>query len=292
MKDFQGKVAVVTGAGRGMGRAMAMRFSHEGMRVVLADVEESAMAETEEMIRERGGDVLPVLADVSLSSGVEELARRAIDAFGGVHVVCNNAGVSGGRGASWELTLDDWNWTLGVNLMGVVHGIRTFVPIMLKQGGEGHIVNTASLAGMITGGTGAPYTVSRFGVVALSETLYHELAAAGSAIRVSVLCPGFVSTRILDSERNRPERFASTNEPEATPQREAVMQAVRGMLAAGMQPPDVAERVFEAVRDERFYILTHPELNERIRQRMEAILSGGNPPPSEGMRIFRERTSE
>jgi NAD(P)-dependent dehydrogenase (short-subunit alcohol dehydrogenase family) len=292
MKEFKGKVAVVTGAGSGMGRAMAMRFAREGMRVVLADVEEPALAETEELIRERGGEALPVRADVSLHEDMDQLARRAVDAFGGVHVVCNNAGVGGGRGASWELTLDDWNWTLGVNLMGVVHGIRTFVPIMLRQGGEGHIVNTASLAGMITGGTGAPYSVSKFGVVALSETLYHELAAAGSSIHVSVLCPGFVSTRILDSERNRPERYPSTHDDEVTPQREAVMQAVRSMLAAGMQPPDVAERVFEAVRDERFYILTHPELNERVRQRMEAILSGENPPPSEGMRMFRESRSE
>ncbi len=292
MKDFKGKVAVVTGAGSGMGRAMAMRLSREEMRVVLADVEESAMAETEELIRERGGEVLPVLADVSLAGGVEELARRALDAFGGVHVVCNNAGVTGGRGASWELTLDDWNWTLGVNLMGVIHGIRTFVPIMLKQGGEGHIVNTASVAGLITGASVAPYTVSKFGVVALSETLYYELAAAGSAIRVSVLCPGFVSTRILDSARNRPERFASTNEQEATPETEAIMNAVRAMIGAGMPPPDVADRVFEAIRDERFYILTHPDFNDRIRQRMEAILSGDNPPPSEVRRMLRDRTGE
>lgn len=292
MKDFKGKVAVVTGAGSGMGRAMAMRFAREGMRVVLADVEEPALAETEELIHERGGEALPVRADVSLPSDVEELARRAVDAFGGVHVVCNNAGVGGGRGSSWELTLDDWNWTLGVNLMGVVHGIRTFVPIMLRQGGEGHIVNTASLAGMITGGTGAPYTVSKFGVVALSESLYQELGALGSSIHVSVLCPGFVNTRILDSARNRPERFASTHDEEMTPQREAMMQAVQSMLGAGMPPADVAERVFAAVRDERFYILTHPELNDRIRLRMEAILSGSNPPPSEGIRMFRESRSE
>lgn len=288
MKDFKDKVAVVTGAGSGMGRAMAVRFAREGMRVVLADVEEPALAETEELIRERGGDALPVLADVSLSVEVEELARRALERFGGVHIVCNNAGVGGGRGASWELTMDDWNWTLGVNLMGVIHGIRTFVPIMLKQGGEGHIVNTASLAGMLTGGTGAPYTVSKFGVVALSESLYHELAAAGSLIHVSVLCPGFVNTRIIESERNRPTRFASARDEEVTPQRQAMLVAVRNMLASGMQPDEVAQMVFDAVRDERFYILTHPELNDRVRQRVDAILAGENPPPSEGMRMFRE----
>ncbi len=289
MKEFKGRVAVVTGAGSGMGRAMALRFAREGMRIVAADVEEPALAETEELIRERGRDVLPVLADVSLLEEVETLSRRTLDAFGGVHVVCNNAGVGGGRGASWELTMDDWNWTLGVNLIGVIHGIRTFVPVMLKQGTPGHIVNTASLAGLLTGGTGAPYTVSKFGVVALSESVYHELAAISSQIHVSVLCPGFVNTRIIESERNRPERFASARDEEVTPQRQALMEAVRGMLQSRMQPDDVAQLVFEAVRDERFYILTHPELNDRVRRRMEAILAGENPPPSEGMRMFRER---
>jgi short-subunit dehydrogenase len=158
---------------------------------------------------------------------------------------------------------------------------------MLEQGGPGHIVNTASLAGLLTGGTGAPYTVSKFGVVALSESLYHELAALSSEIHVSVLCPGFVNTRIIESERNRPERFADTRAQDVTPDRQALMDAVRNMLASGMQPDDVGQMVFEAVRDERFYILTHPELNDRVRSRMEAILAGENPPPSEGMRMFR-----
>jgi NAD(P)-dependent dehydrogenase (short-subunit alcohol dehydrogenase family) len=190
MKGLGGKVAVVTGAASGIGRAMADRFAAEGMKVVLADVEKDALARAEAEMKAAGATVLAVPTDVSRAGDVEALARQTVDAFGAVHVLCNNAGVSPVMGASWELTEADWQWVLGVNLWGVLHGIRAFVPIMLKQDSEGHIVNTASMAGLVGGGPWwSTYGVAKHGVVNLSESLHRELAAAGSRVKVSVLCP-------------------------------------------------------------------------------------------------------
>ena len=274
MKEFKDKVAVITGAASGLGRAMADRCVREGMKVVLADVEVDALAKTEAIMKASGATVLAVPTDVSQAGDVEALAQKALEVFGAVHLLCNNAGVGTGA-AIWESTIAEWEWVIGVNLWGVIHGVRVFVPIMLEQDTECHIVNTASMAGLISGpGLGA-YKVTKHAVVTLSETLYHELAERGARVKVSVLCPGVVSTRIMESARNRPGQFRTTEprDPAAVARWEALRQAV----AAGMPPEQVADAVFEAVQKDQFYILTHPEWQDSVRSRMEDILQGRNP---------------
>ena len=280
MERFQGKVAVVTGAGSGIGLALAERFAAEGMKIVLADVEAEPLARAERGLRERGTEVLAVRTDVSQAADVEALAEQTLAAFGAVHVVCNNAGVALGR-ATWEHTIADWEWVLGVNLWGVIHGVRVFVPIMLRQGTEGHVVNTASLAGLRVIGFNAIYAVSKLGVVALSESLYHELDALQARIKVSVLCPGAVRTNITEAARNRPGRFknpAAVASTTATPEMAARWKQIRGMLVNGTPPAEIAEQVVRAIREERFYILPHDEFDDQLRARTEAILARGNPP--------------
>ncbi len=274
MRDLRDKVAVVTGAASGIGRGMAERFAAEGMKVVLADVEEDALASVAKALEGGGARVLTVRTDVAKPADVEALAQRTLATFGGVHVLCNNAGVAVG-GPSWTLTLADWEWVLGVNLWGVIHGVRTFVPLMLERGEEGHVVNTASMAGLLSGPGMAAYNVSKFGVVTLSETLEIELRALNAQIRVSVLCPGWVNTRINESERNRPRDLAETNAP--TAQAEAMRGMLANALASGLPPARVAELVVEAIRAERFYILTHPDWKPMITGRMEAIVNDGRP---------------
>lgn len=277
MNNLKGKTAVVTGAASGIGRGLAERFAEEGMRVVLADVEQPALDDAAAQIASAGAETLAVRTDVSNTADVEALASAAIERFGGVHVVCNNAGVGGGGGASWDQSLQDWEWTIGVNLWGVVHGLRTFVPIMLKQGEEGHIVNTASVAGLIAGAGGPSYTTSKFGVVGLTESLYHELAfASGGKIGVSLLCPALTNTRIIDSGRNHPA--GPQPEPAAGTQEHAFLQMLKGVFAGGMPPSEVAQQVVDAIRENRFYVLTHPEHNPVIRGRVDAVVSGGTPP--------------
>jgi NAD(P)-dependent dehydrogenase (short-subunit alcohol dehydrogenase family) len=273
MKDFNGKTAVVTGAASGIGRALAERFAGAGMRVVLADVEEKPLREAEESMLERGIEAVAVQTDVRKLDAVEELQRRAVDAFGKVHVLCNNAGVGTG-GPLWETSDADWQWVLGVNLWGVIHGVRTFVPSMIAHGEEGHVVNTASMAGLLAGPFMGPYNVSKFGVVALSETLFHDLKLAGAKIGVSVLCPGFVNTNIGESYRNRPADLPAR---EATPSSPEEIEAFRQMLASGMAPADLAEKVFEAVSTQKFYILTHPEFATAVVDRANVIAEGKDP---------------
>ncbi|MEX2247785.1 MAG: SDR family NAD(P)-dependent oxidoreductase [Dehalococcoidia bacterium] len=272
MQEFKGKTAVVTGAASGIGRALAQRFAAAGMRVVLADVEEAPLREAEESLLERGAEALGVLTDVRKLESIEELQRRAVEAFGKVHILCNNAGVASG-GLTWETSNADWEWVLGVNLWGVIHGVRTFLPGMIAHGEDGHIVNTSSMAGMAAGPFMGPYNVSKFGVVALSETLFYDLQIAQAKIGVSVLCPGFVSTRIADSSRNRPAELVAVVAP-APPEGPDI---VRQMIASGMPPPELAEQVFDAVQARRFYILTHPEFDAAVRARMEAILDRRDP---------------
>jgi NAD(P)-dependent dehydrogenase (short-subunit alcohol dehydrogenase family) len=277
MQEFKYKVAVITGAASGLGRAMAERCVQEGMKVVLADVELEPLAETEASMKASGATVLAVRTDVSQPSDVEALAQKTLEAFGAVHLLFNNAGVATGPCAVWESTIADWEWIIGVNLWGVIHGVRIFVPIMLDQDADCHIVNTASVAGLISGPELGAYKVTKHAVVTLSETLYHELAQLGARIKVSVLCPGVVSTRIMESARNRPGH-SPTTEPR-DPASAARWEAFRRRVAAGMPPGHVADLVFDAIGTDRFYILTHPELQASVRSRMEDILEGRSPTP-------------
>lgn len=289
MQQFDGRVAVVTGAASGMGKAFAERFARAGMKVVLADVEEQALQATVQELTQREFDVVGVRADVSRAESVQELAKRALDAYGKVHIVCNNAGVAteselsrlmgGSRVPMWEHSLKDWEWTFAVNFWGVVHGIRTFLPIMVAQGEEGHVLNTASIAGL-TSGAGLPiYGATKHAVVRISEALHAQLAEMRSPIKVSVLCPGGVNTRIALATRNRPDEFL--DDPAERPpadvfaRREAEWAARTG--PAGMPPETVAEIVFKAIQDEQFYILTHNEYDEAIRSRFENIQARRNP---------------
>jgi NAD(P)-dependent dehydrogenase (short-subunit alcohol dehydrogenase family) len=274
MNEFQGKVAVITGAASGIGRALAERSVQEGMKVVMADVEVEALAKSESVLKASGATVLAIPTDVSQARDVAALAQKTLEVFGAVHLLCNNAGV-GMEAAIWESTLDEWEWVIGVNLWGVIHGLRTFVPLMLAQDTECHIVNTASMAGLISGpGLGA-YKVTKHAVVSLSETLHHELAERDAKVRVSVLCPGIVNTRIMESARNCPGHISPTTTLD--PASAARWESLRQLVPAGMPPVQVADAVFAAIREDRFYILTHPEGKEAVRTRMEDILQERNP---------------
>ena len=271
MKDLKNKVAVITGAASGIGRGMAETFADAGMRVVLSDVERVPLESTTDNLRASGADVHAVVADVSKAEDVSALAQSALQKFGAVHVLCNNAGVAVVCRPSWTGTLDDWAWILGVNLMGVVHGIRTFLPIMIQQGEDAHIVNTSSMAGLTTGNS--LYGASKSAVVSLSETVYLELVGGGFKPRVSVLCPGVVDTDIFHSERNRPAELPNT----AWHPTEAVLAAAREGFKRGLSPRVVGEHTLQAIRDERFYVLTHPEWTKHVEHRAKQIVNGENP---------------
>jgi NAD(P)-dependent dehydrogenase (short-subunit alcohol dehydrogenase family) len=275
MKEFKGKVAVITGAASGIGRGIAERCVGEGMKVILADIDETNLAKAETELKSLGGTVLGVRTDVSKRSDVELLARRALDAFGQVHLLFNNAGVGAG-GAPWEATWNDWEWVIGVNLWGVIHGVKVFTPLMLRQNTECHIVNTSSGAGLIAGGGSAPYAVTKHAVVALSESLYLTLQQRNSLVKVSVLCPGLVRTNIVDAERNRPAELR--NEPVTmSPEMQAGLAAFKAAIEASMPPLQVADVVFDAIKKEQFYILPHPEWREVIRLRTDKLLRMENP---------------
>jgi NADP-dependent 3-hydroxy acid dehydrogenase YdfG len=277
MKAFRGKVAVITGAASGIGRAIARCCASEGMKIVLADIEEEALKETETEIKYNGMDVLSVVTDVSKIGNIETLAQKTMETFGAVHLLFNNAGVGAGS-TTWETTLKEWEWTLDVNLWGVIHGIQVFVPIMLEQDAESHIVNTSSIAGLLPYQAGAAYHASKHAVVAISEKMYYDLGENGEKVKVSVLCPGWVKTRILSAGRNRPPELQDdTAELVITPELIAEMKEYRQAIATGMSPDKVADQVFQSIKDGQFYILTHPEFNPIVEARMEAIIHGSNP---------------
>lgn len=275
MRELENKVAVITGAASGIGFGLAQKAAAEGMKVVAADIEETALAAAAQQLRAMGAEVVAVRTDVAQLAEIEALKVRAYDAFGAVHLVCNNAGVSVG-GALWEMTEEDWTWILGVNLMSVIHATRVFVPAMIAGGEDGHIVNTASMAGLLAGPFMGAYNATKHAVVAISETLFHELRVTGSKIGVSVLCPGWVNTKIADAERNRPGHLANTAETARQGGAE-VEQMIRNFLATGMQPLEVAEEVFRAIRDRQFWILTHKEWGSLVTNRFEGAAAGRDP---------------
>jgi NAD(P)-dependent dehydrogenase (short-subunit alcohol dehydrogenase family) len=276
MQEFKDRVAVITGGASGIGLALARRFAREGMKLVLADIEEEALRKVEQEFRKSGVPVLAIRTDVSRGQDVERLAEKTLATFGAVHIVCNNAGVGPG-GVVWESTTADWEWVLGVNVWGVIHGLRAFVPIMLRQDTPCHIVNTASVAGLLSVPGMGIYCVSKHAVVTLSECLYHDLVERQAQIGVSVLCPAYVPTGIIDSERNRPASLRNATRarsPEDIAREEQMRHAVQsGRVSADM----VADMVFEAIQKNQFYILTHPRIKPAIEARMNDILSQRNP---------------
>jgi NAD(P)-dependent dehydrogenase (short-subunit alcohol dehydrogenase family) len=274
MKDLQGKVAVITGGASGIGRAVAEKAAGAGMQVVLADVEEGPLKRAVEDLTGAGAEVVGVVTDVSDRASVEALRDRSLDRFGAVHLVHNNAGIGLG-GPIWEVTEEDWRWILGVNLWGVVHGVATFTPLLLEQG-EGHIVNTASIAGLIVAPFLGPYNATKQAVVAISETLFKDLQTVASPVGVSVLCPGFVQTRIAESDRNRPDWSRDRDTKGAA----EVQGVVQNLVDGGIPPATVADRVIDAVRTNTFYILTHPELEVALTTRFDDILQGRSPSPT------------
>ena len=281
MKDFKDKVAVITGAGSGLGREFAEVAAELGMKLVIADIEADALERATDALLARGAEVLAMVCDVSRGAHVQELADAAIARFHGIHLVFNNAGVGSG-GLIWENSEADWEWVLGVNLWGVIHGVRVFTRTMLECAKrhpdfEGHIVNTASMAGLLNAPAMGVYNVSKHAVVSLSETLYHDLQLVGAPIGASVLCPYFVPTGIHHSHRNRPEELKPDVAPTAS-QLAAQALTAKAVESGKVSAGDVARTTFEAIRAGQFYIFSHPQALGGVQERMEAIMQARNPP--------------
>ena len=270
MRELAGKTAFVTGGAAGIGLALGRAFAQSGMKVMLADIEMDALRAAVKSLQEISPDIRGTICDVADAESVERAAQAAFEAFGNVHVVCNNAGVAAGGGID-HISLDNWRWVIDVNLMGVLHGIKSFLPHIRAHGEGGHIVNTASMAGM-DGGLGfSPYTASKFAVVGMSEGLSQQLEPFG--IGVSVLCPSFVRTGIGESGRNRPERYGQSRPLDPASPAAAMVAEIARQIGAGLDPASVAERVVEAIRQDELYIFTHPGMRTNVEPRFAAILA-------------------
>lgn len=281
MKNFAGNVAVITGGGSGLGRAFARLAAARGMNLVLADVQQDALDAVVSELRAGGAQVIGVRTDVSQAAQVEALAEAAMAQFGKINLLFNNAGVTAG-GVVWENSESDWNWLLGVNLHGVINGLRAFTPLMLRSaaqdpGYEGHIVNTASMAGLLAGVGSGIYSVSKHAVVALSEALYQDLSLVSEKVRCSVLCPSYVPTAIGDSERNRPAGLTRPG-PLTASQRAAKKLSQDAITSGPVSAESVAQATLGAVERGQFYVFTHPETLIAVRSRFDHILAQQNPP--------------
>jgi NAD(P)-dependent dehydrogenase (short-subunit alcohol dehydrogenase family) len=274
MKDFAGKTAVITGAGGGFGREFARVAAGLGMNLALADVEKDVLDTVADELRETGARVIELRVDVSKAADMERLCAQTYEHFGAAHLLFNNAGVGAG-GFIWENTVADWEWVLGVNLWSVIHGVRLFVPKMLAQGDECHVVNTASVAGLLSAQMMGVYNVSKHAVVTFSETLFHDLRIAGAKIGVTVLCPAFVATGIAQAERNRPADLRNASVTES--QRQAAAAMAKAVSSGRITAADVAAKTFQCIRENRFYCLTHERILGAVELRMRDVLEGRNP---------------
>jgi NAD(P)-dependent dehydrogenase (short-subunit alcohol dehydrogenase family) len=278
MQEFADKVAVVTGGASGIGYALAERFAAERMKLVLADIEASALEAAVQRLRAGGVQAIGVQTDVSKRADLERLLKETIAAYGEVHVLCNNAGVQVAAPA-WQISQGEWEWLLGVNLWGVIHGVSVFVPQMLAQGDECHVVNTASMAGLISTPMMAAYQVTKHAVVTLSETLSLDLAQHQAKIGVSVLCPAFVQTNLHESERNRPN--ALQDESALAPEvRDLIKQSVTALVTGGKPPSEIADAVLRAIRERRVHVITHPEVMFAFDKRVAIIQAAAKPDSS------------
>ena len=284
MKELSRRVAVVTGAASGIGLALARRFADDGMKLVLADVEAAPLEQVRAELAAQGSEAIALRTDVRREADLAALADAAYAAYGAVHLLCNNAGVAmpGVMAPVWTHAHEDWRWVMDVNLVGVLNGLRAFVPRMLEGGDEGHVLNTASVAGLLTGAN--PYNVSKHGVVCITEGLYKDLRQLGARISASVLCPGVIDTAIMQAQRNRPGDYGPANDDAALPEsvRQALAQ-VQLALKAGYPPEQVAQAAADGIREDRFYIVPAQERLQTMNDlRMHDILARRNPTPVQG----------